>query len=217
MSDPAPLFTQPVRENRTREISHRHLDSSFRGLKGRPASVYSRRVSRGPQTQAMNTQDLFSKLEQLGIATRTVEHEAVFTVEQAQAIRGELSDGAHIKNLFLRNKKGRMWLVVLAEDTPLDLKALGATLGSGRLSFASPERLDKHLGVSPGAVNPFAICNDEEGLVILVLDRSLQDEQALWCHPLRNDMTTRIATADLLRFASAMDHPVEFVSLPRRN
>ena len=165
----------------------------------------------------MNTQDLFSTLEQLGISTRTVEHEAVFTVEQAQAIRGELNDGAHIKNLFLRNKKGQMWLVVLPEDAPLDLKALGTTLGSGRLSFASPERLHQYLGVIPGAVNPFAICNDTQGRVILVLDRSLQDEQALWCHPLRNDMTTRIATADLLRFALAMKHRVEFVSLPRRS
>ena len=163
-----------------------------------------------------SSDDLFTALKELGIETRTLEHEAVFTVEEARQIRGDLSGAGHIKNLFLRNKKGRMWLVVLPEDHPLDIKALGSTLGSGRLSFASHQRLDTYLGVIPGAVNPFAICNDEDAAVTLVLDASLRDEEALWCHPLRNDRTTRIAVADLERFAAKMGHPIEYFVIPRR-
>ena len=91
-------------------------------------------------------QQLFARLEQLGIAQRTVEHPAVFTVEEAKALRGDLP-GHHVKNLFLRNKKEEMWLVVALEDRAIDLKRLGQVLGAGRLSFGSAERLKRHLGV----------------------------------------------------------------------
>ena len=90
----------------------------------------------------LTPQQLFDRLAALGIAPRTVEHEPVFTVEQAKVHRGDLP-GHHIKNLFLRNKKEEMWLVVALEDRVLDLKRLGAALGAGRLSFASPERLKR--------------------------------------------------------------------------
>src|SRR4030081_2796838 len=105
-------------------------------------------------------QQLFARLKELGIAQRTVEHPAVFTVEQAKARRGDLP-GHHIKNLFLRNKKEEMWLVVALEDRAVDLKRLGEVLGAGRLSFGSAERLRRHLGVEPGSVTPLALINDE--------------------------------------------------------
>src|SRR5258708_40281519 len=97
----------------------------------------------------LSPQQLFARLEQLGIAERTVEHPAVFTVEEAKALRSDLT-GRHIKNLFLRNKE-EMWLVVALEDRAIDLKRLGQVLGAGRLSFGSAGRLKRPLGGEPGS------------------------------------------------------------------
>src|SRR5260221_7111607 len=119
-------------------------------------------------------EQLFMKLDALGIAHRTVTHPPVFTVEEAKALRGALP-GAHIKNLFLRNKKEEMWLVVTLEDRPIDLKRLGEVLGAGRLSFGSSERLARHLGVEPGSVTPLSLINDIARVVRLALDREIEN------------------------------------------
>jgi Ala-tRNA(Pro) deacylase len=149
---------------------------------------------------------LFARLEALGNAAASFEHPAVYTVEQAKALRGELA-GAHIKNLFLRNKKGAMWLVTCQEDREIELKALGERLGAGRLSFGSAERLMKYLGVPPGAVTPFAVVNDRGGRVAVVLDSALPAQDPVNCHPLVNTMTTALAGRDLVRFLEAAGHP----------
>ncbi len=120
--------------------------------------------------------DLFRRLAELGIETRTLSHPPVFTVEEAKALRAELP-GAHTKNLFLRNKKGVQWLVVCDADLILDLKILSRCFGAGRLSFASPRRLMTHLGVIPGAVTPFAVINDAGGQVSVVLDRKILEAE----------------------------------------
>lgn len=152
-------------------------------------------------------EDLFQRLRALGIETTTVEHPPVFTVEEAKSLRGELP-GAHTKNLFLRNKKGRMWLVVCLEDREIDLKQLGDWLESGRLSFASADRLMRHLGVVPGAVTPFSLINDVGGRVQAVVDAGMMARfQRLNFHPLDNAMTTGIAPADLERFLADTGHP----------
>jgi Ala-tRNA(Pro) deacylase len=158
-------------------------------------------------------QQLFAKLEALGIAHRTVEHPPVFTVEEAKALRGNLA-GHHIKNLFLRNKKEEMWLVVALEDRAVDLKRLGEALGAGRLSFGSPERLRRVLGVEPGSVTPFALVNDEARVVRLVLDRGLAEGGPINAHPLVNTMTTAIASADLLRLFEATGHAPLWLDFP---
>ena len=150
---------------------------------------------------------------QLGIAHRTVEHPPVFTVEEAKALRGNLP-GHHIKNLFLRNKKEEMWLVVALEDRAIDLKRLGEVLGAGRLSFGSPDRLRRHLGVEPGSVTPFSLVNDEAHAVRLVLDRGLAEGGPVNAHPLVNTMTTAIAPADLLRFFEATGHAPHWLDFP---
>jgi Ala-tRNA(Pro) deacylase len=149
--------------------------------------------------------DLFRYLEKLGIVTTTVTHPAVFTVEEAKVERGILP-GGHSKSLFLRTKKGSMWLVVAREDRRIDLKELAARLGSDRFSFGSPDRLMDTLGVIPGAVTPFAVINDTERSVQVVLDRGLLELDPLNFHPLDNSMTTAIATNDLLRFLEAVGH-----------
>ncbi|MBK1696951.1 prolyl-tRNA synthetase associated domain-containing protein [Rhodovibrio salinarum] len=156
---------------------------------------------------------LFAKLDTLGIQTETKRHDPVFTVEEAKQLRGELS-GGHTKNLFLRNKKGRMWLVVCLEDREIDLKALGEQLESGRLSFGSADRLMSYLGVVPGAVTPFAALNDSMGKVQVMLDRGmLRDHERLNFHPLDNAMTTGIAPDDLVRFLNAVDHAPDYLDL----
>jgi Ala-tRNA(Pro) deacylase len=158
-------------------------------------------------------QQLFAKLEALGIAHRTVEHPPVFTVEEAKALRGNLA-GHHIKNLFLRNKKEEMWLVVALEDRAVDLKRLGEALGAGRLSFGSPERLRRVLGVEPGSVTPLALVNDEARVVRLALDRGLKEGGPVNAHPLVNTMTTAIAIQDLLRLFEATGHAPLWLDFP---
>jgi Ala-tRNA(Pro) deacylase len=148
---------------------------------------------------------LFARLEALGILQETKEHAPVYTVEESKRLRGELT-GAHIKNLFLRNKKGAMWLVTCLEDRDIDLKQLGQALGAGRFSFGSADRLMRYLGVIPGAVTPLAVINDADGQVQMVLDKALCDAEIVNCHPLVNNMTTRLAAKDLLAFLEATGH-----------
>lgn len=165
-----------------------------------------------PATFSLPTspETLFARFEALGIATETRRHRPVFTVEEAQDVRDELP-GGHSKNLFLRNKKGAMWLVTCFEDRRIDLKALGTALGSGRVSFGSPDRLRQYLGVEPGAVTPFAVINDKAQQVRFVLDRGMLEVDPLNFHPLVNTMTTAIAPADLLRFLEAEGHAPEYL------
>ena len=161
----------------------------------------------------LSPQQLFDRLAELGIDHKTVEHEAVFTVEQAKQHRGVLP-GHHIKNLFLRNKKEEMWLVVALEDRSLDLKRLGEVLGAGRLSFGSPERLRTYLGVEPGSVTPFSVINDTAHKVSLVLDRGLAEGGPINAHPLANTMTSAIVLPDLLRFFEATGHAPRWLDFP---
>jgi Ala-tRNA(Pro) deacylase len=163
----------------------------------------------------LSPQQLFDRLDALGLSHRTVSHPPVFTVEQAKSHRGVLP-GHHIKNLFLRNKKEQMWLVVALEDRAIDLKRLGELLGAGRLSFGSPERLQKYLGVDPGSVTPFALINDGGHQVRLALDRGLQGDGPINAHPLANTMTTTLSLADLLRFFEATGHAPLWLDFPTR-
>ena len=161
----------------------------------------------------LDPQQLFARLDKWGIAHRTVEHPPVFTVEEAKALRGNLP-GHHIKNLFLRNKKEEMWLVVALEDRTIDLKRLGEVLGAGRLSFGSADRLKRYLGVEPGSVTPLSLVNDEGHAVRLVLDRGMADGGPVNAHPLVNTMTTALAPADLLRFFEATGHTPRWLDFP---
>jgi len=157
-------------------------------------------------------EDLLQRLADLNIEAQTISHPPVFTVEEAKALRGEIA-GCHTKSLFLRNKKGAMWLVICPEDQPVDLRALGAQLGAGRFSFCSKERLMKYLGLIPGAVTPFGVYNDKGGNVSVVLDRKMFEKEPLNFHPLDNSMTTSITSHDLIRFLEAEEHPPQLISI----
>jgi Ala-tRNA(Pro) deacylase len=158
--------------------------------------------------------DLFAFLDRLGIRHATLTHAPMFTVEQSRTLRGQIP-GGHTKNLFLRDKKGAFYLVVLLEDAVVDLKSLHRRLGaSGRFSFGSADQLRALLGVEPGAVTPFAVINDTDGRVQVVLDKAMVEHDILNYHPLVNTMTTTIARDDLVKFLAATGHPprVEEVS-----
>jgi Ala-tRNA(Pro) deacylase len=155
---------------------------------------------------AATSLDLFSRLEALGIDTVTVEHPPLFTVEQSKELRGDIP-GAHTKNLFLKCKKGTLWLVVAVESTPVNLKTLHQHLGSGRLSFGNAELLGQVLGVQPGSVTPFSVINDTDGHVTVVLDEALFAYDRLNFHPLVNTATTGISKDGLLRFLQDCGHP----------
>lgn len=161
---------------------------------------------------AASRADLFAFLDRLGIATETHAHAPVFTVAQSHAL-GALLPGGHTKNLFLTDRRGSLFLVVALHETAVDLKRLHVRLGCGRLSFGRPELLRAVLGVEPGSVTPFAVLNDSAGRVVVVVDEALMAHDPICCHPLRNDATTAIARADLLRFLAVAGHPPRIVHL----
>jgi len=150
--------------------------------------------------------DLFVYLDSLGIAHQTVRHPAVFTVEEARALRGKIA-GGHTKNLFLRDKKGAVFLVVAQEDAAIELKSLHRLLGaSGRFSFGSADLMRETLGVEPGSVTPFAVINDKAGRVTVVLDAAMMAHDVLNFHPLVNTATTTISREGLIKFLEATGH-----------
>jgi Ala-tRNA(Pro) deacylase len=150
--------------------------------------------------------ELFAALDALGIAHKTVKHPPVFTVDQAAALRGEVP-GGHTKNLFLRDKKNTLYIVVALEDAAIDLKGLHRLLGaSGRFSFGAADLLREVWGVVPGAVTPFGAINDTEGRVTVVLDAEMMEHETLNYHPLVNTMTTSIAREDLVKFLDSTGH-----------
>jgi Ala-tRNA(Pro) deacylase len=155
---------------------------------------------------------LFARLDALGIAHRTYAHPPVFTVAEAAALRGSLP-GGHCKSLFLKDRKAGLWLVVALEERRIDLKMLADRLGAPRFSFGSPELLYEVLGVTPGSVTPFALANDTGQRVAVVLDRDMLERNPLNYHPLVNDCTTAIAPGDLLRFIEACGHCPRIVDL----
>ncbi len=150
--------------------------------------------------------EFLDRLTNLGVSHTNVAHPPVYTVEESKALRGRI-DGHHTKNLFLRDRKGKMWLVTLLEDRVVDLKELGRRLGAKHVSFASAERLMGYLGVIPGAVTPFAVIHDREGAVEMVLDAGLLDGQAINAHPLDNGQTTTVSRDGFLGFLDAERHP----------
>ena len=155
--------------------------------------------------------ELFAFLDRLGIPHRTVAHPPLFTVEQSRPLRGTIP-GGHTKNLFLKDKKDALFLVVASEDAVVDLKSLHRRIGgSGRFSFGSAELMQALLGVEPGSVTPFGAINDTEGRVSVVLDEAMMHHETLNYHPLVNTMTTSIARDDLVAFLAATGHPPEIM------
>ena len=161
----------------------------------------------------VSSEDLLAYLGNLGIATETIEHPPLFTVEDSKTLRGDIP-GGHTKNLFVKDKKSRIFLLVLGEETVVDLKRVHEKIGAqGRVSFGSAELLEEVWGVKPGAVTPFGAINDHEKRVTVVLDAQMLRHARLNFHPLVNTRTTGLASTDLVKFLRATRHEPMIVVL----
>ncbi|TAH36196.1 MAG: prolyl-tRNA synthetase associated domain-containing protein [Alphaproteobacteria bacterium] len=149
--------------------------------------------------------ELLQYLKDLGINQQTINHPAFFTVEEGLQWHDRIP-GLHCKTLFLKDKKDKLWLVVIPFHIRADLNRLEKKIGSARLSFGKPELLESTLRVKPGSVTPFAVMHDNPPKVQVVLDQSIPKADLVCYHPMRNDYTTTIAANDLLKFLRATGH-----------
>jgi Ala-tRNA(Pro) deacylase len=147
--------------------------------------------------------DLIAFFDAHGIDHATTDHEAVFRVGEGEEIKHAIP-GAHSKNLFLKDAKGRLWLISAKDDTVIDLKRLHAVIGSAKLSFGSAGLMEQTLGVTPGSVTAFCLVNDTQHAVTFVLDAALASAAQVNFHPLVNTATTTMSQAGLRRFFAAL-------------
>ena len=148
--------------------------------------------------------DLLAFFETHGLAHNTVDHPAVFRVDEGHEIKAELP-GAHTKNLFLKDAKGQLWLISALGETAIDLKRLHTVIGSARLSFGNPALMAETLGVTPGSVTAFALVNDVHRRVRFVLDSALAKAELVNFHPLTNTATTGMSQAGFRRFLDLVE------------
>ena len=157
---------------------------------------------------------LASAFEKLGIKSVTYAHPAVFTVEEGRGFKHHMP-GGHTKNLFLKDKKGEVFLVTALWDTAIDLKKLPARINAGRVSFGSAELMQELLGVTPGSVTALGVIHDLLRRVKPVLDAEILKQDLVNCHPLRNDMTTALSPQDLVRFMESLGYNPAIVDFSR--
>ena len=150
-------------------------------------------------------ENLYARFDALGIAYTTTKHRPVFTVEEGADLKASMP-GGHSKNLFLKDKKGALYLLSALGDTQIDLNAVSKLIGSARFSFGNAELLMQYLGVTPGSVTLFALINDAENKVRLILDEGLFAYDLVNFHPLSNDATIAVSPADMLKFARDTGH-----------
>lgn len=149
---------------------------------------------------------LFAYLDELGIAHTTKTHPPVFTVAEAVSLRDEIP-GGHTKNLFVKDKKDQFFLLTVEEHAAVDLKTVHTVIGAAsKVSFGKPEKLMEYLGVAPGSVTALGAINDTGHNVTFILDADLMKEEIINCHPLTNEATTSVSSADLMRFIEATGH-----------
>jgi len=158
---------------------------------------------------------LLARLDALGIDYLRYHHPPLFTVEESKAHQKD-QPGAHIKNLFTKNKKGELWMMTVLQDRVVDLNRFSKALGAGRVSFTNAELLMQYWGVRPGAVTPLGAINDTECKVQVVLDAAIMAAEMVYCHPLVNDQTLRLKPADLLVFLRDTGHEPLIAEVPER-
>jgi Uncharacterized conserved protein len=164
-------------------------------------------MSDAPLSVLKTPDGLFAFLDALGISHATKRHAPVFTVAESVALRDEIP-GGHTKNLFVKDKKDRYFVLTVEENATVDLKTVHKVIGAAsRVSFGKPEKLMEYLGVVPGAVTVLGAINDGGGNVTFILDEGLMENEIINAHPLSNDATTSIRREDLLRFLEATGHP----------
>jgi Ala-tRNA(Pro) deacylase len=165
-------------------------------------------------TKEMSEKKVYEVLKRLGVPYVRHEHPPVFTVEQAEEHWSDIT-GVHCKNIFVRNKKGNRHFLIIFEHTKrIDLKALSAKLGQSRLSFASPERLKRYLGLEPGAVSPFGLINDRDHEVQVLIDEELKNSKTVNFHPNINTATISLSFADFMNFIDDCGNVLSYIKVP---
>ncbi len=162
----------------------------------------------------MTPSELYHFLDEYQISYEKFDHSPVYTVEESKKLSPAMS-GGKTKNLFVRDKKGKHHILLTVEqDKRVDLKKVSEFIGYGRLSFCSPERLLKYLGVEPGSVSLLGILNDQAGEVEILIDVDLWKEQYLLCHPLVNTSTLRLGREELVKLFQLSGHPFRLLPIP---
>lgn len=149
--------------------------------------------------------ELYALFEANGIAYTHNTHPPLFTVDQSKELRGDLP-GAHVKNMFLKDKKSQLWLVTCMEYRQIRIRDLEKQIGAAKASFGKPELLWETLGIKPGAVSPFGLINDTDHAVRVVLDQQMLEQDPINAHPLHNEATTTVRSADFRRFFEITGH-----------
>jgi len=149
--------------------------------------------------------ELYALFDAHAIAYTHNTHPPLFTVEESKALRGNLP-GAHVKNMFLKDKKGQLWLVTCLEHRKIRIRDLEKQVGAPKASFGKPELMWEALGIRPGAVSPFGLINDRDRRVRVILDAQMLDVDPINAHPLHNEATTTLGAADFRRFFAITGH-----------
>jgi Ala-tRNA(Pro) deacylase len=170
-------------------------------------------LSTGIGIMAATQAELFALFDRLGIEHSTIDHPPFFTVEEGRPWHDKIP-GLHCKNLFIKDRKGGIWLVVMPADKRADLARLEKALGAPRFSFARPDVLQEVLALTPGSVTPFGLINDTQRRVTVILDEAMLDSEWVNLHPLHNAASTTLRSADLLRFVRALGYEPIIVRLP---
>ena len=167
-----------------------------------------------PTEPAFDRDRLLDWMAANDVAGTTHDHPAVFRVEEGLELKAAMP-GAHTKNLFLKDKKGRLWLISARQDTVIDLKRAPKTIGSDRLSFGNEGLLYETLGLTPGSVTALGLINDPEKRVTFILDKALWDADVVNFHPLTNTATTALAQAEFRRFLTLVGREPVVVDFDR--
>ncbi|MEM1277958.1 MAG: prolyl-tRNA synthetase associated domain-containing protein [Pseudomonadota bacterium] len=154
--------------------------------------------------------ELYQMFQEHGIAWTHHTHPPLHTVEESKALRGDLP-GAHVKNMFLKDKKEQLWLVTCLEHRKIRIRDLEKKIGAPKASFGKPDLLWEALGIRPGAVSPFGVINDPGHRVKVILDQQMMDAEIINAHPLHNEATTAVSSTDLMRVFEITGHPPQIV------
>ncbi len=162
---------------------------------------------------AISPEQLLEMLDERGFDAKTVEHDAVFSVEESRDLTLKL-EGGHTKNLFVKDKKNNYFLLVIEQSAQINLNQVHRLISAkSRLSFGKPDKLMEYLGVTPGSVTAFSVVNDHDQNVKLIIDKPLLSHDKINCHPLINTMTTTIVREDLLNFLEQSDHKPDIIQM----
>lgn len=207
------LLTEFLLTGRIRAYRRRIADRGWLDLRGLFQHTLTSQVEIVSIPVSATPTELFALFDRLGIEHSTVEHPPFFTVEEGRPWHDRIP-GLHCKNLFIKDRKGGIWLVVMPANKRADLARLEKAVGAPRFSFARSDVLQEVLELTPGSVTPFGLINDKQRRVTVILDEAMLDSERVNFHPLHNAASTTLRSTDLLRFVRALGYDPIVIRLP---